>query len=129
MWKAGIEPGALFDKASPSPLLVKFMKEGRIPKGRVLVPGCGRGYDVTLLADIDHFVVGLDIVEEAIEEAKKRLSSLENVATDQLSFECSSFFDLQENQFDFVYDYTFLCALDPSIRQNWALKMCIRSFN
>ena len=35
-----------------------------------------------------------------------------------------SFFDLNSNdvggQFDFAYDYTFLCALDPSMRTEWA---------
>ena len=37
-----------------------------------------------------------------------------------------SFFDLPEDEsqkFDFIYDYTFLCALDPSIRTAWAEKM------
>ena len=37
-----------------------------------------------------------------------------------------SFFDLPEDgneKFDFIYDYTFLCALDPSIRVAWAEKM------
>jgi hypothetical protein len=38
-----------------------------------------------------------------------------------------SFFDLpsdtDEAKFDFIYDYTFLCALDPSIRTLWASKM------
>ena len=42
-------------------------------------------------------------------------------------FQLASFFDLPtekiEDKFDFVYDYTFLCALDPSIRDLWATKM------
>jgi hypothetical protein len=27
------------------------------------------------------------------------------------------------SKFNFIYDYTFLCALDPSIRGQWAAKM------
>lgn len=38
-----------------------------------------------------------------------------------------NFFDIKpesiEEKFDFVYDYTFLCALDPSIRVDWAKQM------
>lgn len=28
-----------------------------------------------------------------------------------------------ESKFDFVYDYTFLCALNPILREDWARKM------
>ena len=37
-------------------------------------------------------------------------------------FESGNFFDVTDT-FDFVYDYTFLCALSPSIRQDWAIQM------
>ena len=43
------------------------------------------------------------------------------------SYQLMSFFDLptekNEEKFDFIYDYTFLCALDPSIRLLWSKKM------
>jgi hypothetical protein len=42
-------------------------------------------------------------------------------------FTSMSFFDLEtdvpERLFDFVYDYTFLCALDPRIHKEWKKKM------
>jgi hypothetical protein len=39
-----------FDLQSPSPCLLKLIADGMVPPGRALVPGCGRGYDVTALA-------------------------------------------------------------------------------
>lgn len=134
MWSAGINPGAAFDCYKPSPLLELYITEDKVPYGRALVPGCGRGYDVTALADEKRYVLGLDIAEGAIRAANERLDkialSLEDNAAKILKenseFDVTSFFDLNlsaPNLFDFVYDYTFLCALDPSIRTDWATKM------
>ena len=178
-WNAGIAPGEAWDTGSASPLLLKYIKEGKIPPGRALVPGCGRGYDVTVLADTDRYVMGLDISTVAVDTAKERLASLpENELhtitpgegkdsaellasiagakskTGQDATECTkregclgnfselnnfcrcksnadfkmaSFFDLDTSDpsqlFDFVYDYTFLCALHPTVRVEWAKKM------
>jgi len=44
-----------------------------------------------------------------------------------LEFRCANFFDQQtdvsEKLFDFVLDYTFLCALDPRTHKAWKKKM------
>lgn len=114
----------------PSPLLTAYIKEGKIPVGRALVPGCGRGYDVTALATPDRYALGVDIVELAIQVANERLAGLtsdECLCKPNAEFKMVSFFDLPndkpEDLFDFIYDYTFLCALDPSVRIAWATKM------
>jgi hypothetical protein len=96
--------------------------------------GCGRGYDVTFLSSPTRFVFGLDIAVTATETALARavaLSQDPNTAADvclsQLEFVNTSFFELptelEKDKFNFIYDYTFLCALDPSIRGQWAKKM------
>lgn len=130
LWDAGIAPGQLFDAESPSPLLSNFIKENKIPTGRALVPGCGRGYDVTALASSDRYVLGLDIAQKAVDAAKERrdaLSEEQCSCKENADFQTTSFFDLDvtdpNNKFDFIYDYTFLCALDPSIRTLWAEQM------
>ena len=130
MWEAGIAPGEKFDTQSPSPLLAKFIKEDRIPNGRALVPGCGRGYDVTALAAPGRYVLGLDIAEKAVEAARDRRDALSEdqcASKENADFQTTSFFDLDvsdpNSKFDFIYDYTFLCALDPSIRTLWAEQM------
>jgi hypothetical protein len=129
VWDAGLAPGQAFDAASTSPLLVKLIKEGKIPTGRALVPGCGRGYDVTDLATKDRYVLGLDISETAVKAADDRRDALPEEACykPNADFQTTSFFELdastEDKKFDFVYDYTFLCALAPSVRPLWAQKM------
>lgn len=130
IWGNGLQPGQLFDAENPSPLLLKYINEGKIPNGRALVPGFGRGYDMTALASAERSVVGFEIAPTAVQAAQDRLSSLsrdECAYPGNVDFRLQSFFDYNaeslENKFDFVYDYTFLCALDPSIRNDWANKM------
>eukprot|EP01038_Epipyxis_sp_PR26KG_P013412 gene13412-17986_t len=130
LWNKGIAAGELFDKGETSPLLLKYLHEERIPVGRALVPGCGRGYDVTALASNNRYVVGIDMSQAAVTSGINRLNDIVKdgfIYSHQIEFICGSFFDLETNDetmlFDFVYDYTFLCALDPSIRKDWALKM------
>lgn len=150
MWDNGLAPGQAFDASSPSPLLVQYIKEGKVPEGRALVPGCGRGYDVTALSSPNRVVLGLDIAEGAVVAARERLASLEGEECFKQNalFSTTSFFSLHtqpvtlplpsaslplpldvsaedssDSQFDFIYDYTFLCALDPTVRGEWAAQM------
>ena len=67
-------------------------------------------------------------MEIAVQEARLFLRTDTNIPTDcDVEVSLTNFFDikpnLNEEKFDFVYDYTFLCALDPSIRTNWAAQM------
>jgi SAM-dependent methyltransferase len=130
LWNEGISPGEAFDMNSVSPLLSVYIQKGLVPPGRALVPGCGRGYDVTALATTDRYVIGLDIADKAIEAAKERLESLSEdmcACKGNSDFQTYSFFEVDATdpnyKFDFIYDYTFLCALDPSVRNYWAEQM------
>lgn len=130
LWEQGISPGTSFDKCEPSPALVKYVIDNKIPTGRCLVPGCGRGYDVNLLAlNSDRHVYGIDISQTAVNEAitwYTNLDSSKQAKKEFVHFELQNFFHLSESKeekFDFIYDYTFLCALNPSIRSLWAQKM------
>jgi Thiopurine S-methyltransferase (TPMT) len=42
-----------------SPALLKLIAEGKIPNGRALIPGCGRGYDVLALASENRIATGI----------------------------------------------------------------------
>jgi hypothetical protein len=123
LWKNGINPGERFDIGTSHLILQKFLKEGKIPAtGNVLIPGCGRGYDVALLAcDSKRSVIGLDMSSTCVEESNKYL---QKVLTAEASAKvlCEDFFEHQGN-YSFVYDYTFFCAILPSRRIEWASKM------
>lgn len=47
---------------------------GTLPKGRSLVPGCGRGYDAIALGKSGYDSTGLDLSPTGIEQAKALLA-------------------------------------------------------
>ncbi|KQK19575.1 probable thiol methyltransferase 2 [Brachypodium distachyon] len=115
-WESGVTP---WDLGKPTPIIEHLVKSGSLPKGRALVPGCGMGYDVVALASPERFVVGLEISNIATEKAKKWSSSLPNA--DCFTFLAADFFKWRPSEpFDLIFDYTFFCALDPSLRLAWA---------
>ena len=112
-WNAAYEAKHTpWDKGSASPPLSAFLEKHPLT-GRVLVPGCGLGYDARLLARQGASVVGLDIAPSAVRQARAL------PAEGELSFEVGDFLNLAENyhgQFDTVVEHTCLCALDPAQR-------------
>lgn len=127
MWSAngGLQPGQAFDASCPAPILKQLCESGALMGGEntyALVPGCGRGYAVAQLATVFTSVVGLDIAPTAVDAAKDNLAqNYSEALRDKCSFSCADFFSYDPgHKFDCSYDYTFLCALDPSMRIDWA---------
>ncbi|KAL9131267.1 MAG: hypothetical protein Q9217_000754 [Psora testacea] len=104
---------------------------------KALVPGCGRGYDVLLLASFGYDACGLEVSETAVKRcleeqetnAKNYPAKDETIGAGEVSFIYGDFFaeDLKSHmgldRFDLIYDYTFLSALPPTLRPQWALRM------
>ena len=88
------------------------------------MPGCGRGYDVALLASPTRHVTGLELIAEAASTARSYVSR--HAPGKDLFWRVlqGDFFKhAPEERYDLVYDHTFLCALHPSTRQVWAARM------
>jgi len=121
-WDNGYEQKALVE-ALESPVL------NLPPKGRALVPGCGRGYDAVYIAHkLPYTTIGMDLSPKAVEAAKQYASSsplgLQNKL--DLTFSAGDFFTYKvspEEQFDLVYDYTFFCAIPHELREGWGKQM------
>ncbi|RZC66102.1 hypothetical protein C5167_009787, partial [Papaver somniferum] len=64
-----------WDLGQPTPVVLQLFEKETLPKGRVLVPGCGAGHDVVAIANPERYVVGLDILETAIKRAREISSS------------------------------------------------------
>lgn len=98
-----------------------MIQQDKIPSGLCFVPGCGQGYDAIALASPERQVIGLDISPTVIEQNNKRRTEL-GISESLLRFECADFFNYPrpENGFQFIYDYTFLCAFPPSFHDSWA---------
>ena len=129
MWARGLGRGQAFDANRPEPALVALMERHRLPTGRALVPGCGRGYSVVQLASAERTALGLDIAPTGVAAARDFIA--EAVGGSQLEAQVdvqqADFFspDLVSTlgQFDVVYDCTFLCAIQPDLRKAWAEQM------
>ncbi|KKA28962.1 hypothetical protein TD95_000922 [Thielaviopsis punctulata] len=148
LWKEQSTP---WDRSTPSPALFEALELPRFSSSsasasasaparrkRALVPGCGRGYDVLLLASFGYDAVGLDTSDTAIraaeEHARDSAARPEYALKDgvrergSVRWVVADFFapDLVHvlgGPFDLVYDYTFLCALPVSMRPRWAAQM------
>ncbi|CAA7396606.1 unnamed protein product [Spirodela intermedia] len=115
-WEEGLTP---WDLGKPTPLIAHLVQTGDLPLGRALVPGCGSGHDVVAMAGPERHVVGVDISVSAIQKACEMTSALPN--KEHFTFLAEDFFAWQPTElFDLIFDYTFFCAIDPSMRSAWA---------
>lgn len=151
LWKDGLTPWDL-GKATPL-LISELEKERNKmvvkepPRLRSLVPGCGGGYDLLTLQShhtailqndsSESVIVGLDMSATALKSAERTVKGANDGST-RLELRCGDFFDDPSkwdavysskdrgesvSQFDFIFDYTFFCALPPTLRPNWGEQM------
>ena len=118
-WQHHYETGDTpWDRGSPAPALVQWLKSHRL-HGRVLVPGCGHGHDLTALDGSGASqVTGLDIAQGAVAAAKSRIASLPNVSVAH-----GDFFEYAHGngrgQFDWMFEHTCFCAIDTTRRDDY----------
>jgi len=115
-WEAQYEKGETpWEKGAPSPGLVDFLAVEPV-HGRVLVPGCGFGHDVRALAASAEEVVGLDIAAAAVAGAQR----LPKVGTEHyLEGDLFALPPAMRGAFDWVFEHTCFCAIQPSQRQDY----------
>jgi SAM-dependent methyltransferase len=86
------------------------------PRGRrVLIPGCGSGYEVRAFSDAGHEVLAVDFAPAAVERAQKILGPLSK------RVRLADFFEFDSGApFDLVYERAFLCSLPRPLRPRYA---------
>jgi len=104
-----------WDLGGPSPGLLDFLEKQSYTPGRVLVPGCGRGHDARALAKAGFEVVGIDIAPSAVREAET-LAQSESLP---IRFACADYFSLPAGRYDWIFEHTFFCAIDPALRDRY----------
>ena len=109
-FRDGVTP---WDAGGVPPRLMAWL-EARQTKLRVLIPGCGTGYEAKLFADRGHEVLAIDFSDAAIEAARRKLG---------LQIRKADFFALDEGAFDLVYERAFLCALPRARWPDWGRRM------
>lgn len=114
-WEQGDTP---WDMGTPSPALVEYGEQLKDKSLRILIPGAGSGYEVDWLwRNGFHNVSALDWSQQALDRIAARLPEMPK---NQLIV--GDFFGL-EGKFDLILEQTFFCAIDPSKRQAYAIKM------
>ena len=112
------EKKTAWDLEGPSPPFVRLYREGTLKRGKMAVPGCGKGHEVIFFAREKFEVTAIDFTEEAILIVKKRLQeeglTAELVQTDFLKLDRR--FD---GKFDTILEQTCYCAIEPVKRADY----------
>jgi hypothetical protein len=104
-------------------VLRELVEGGALPEGPTLVPGCGAGYDVLTLASPRRPVVGLDVAPTAAQRFAQ-VREAAGIPAGLARVEVQDFFTWQPPApFALIWDYTFLCAIPPARRPEWARRM------
>jgi protein-L-isoaspartate O-methyltransferase len=112
-YRGGVTP---WDAAGVPPRLLTWLKQKR-PRLRILVPGCGTGYEVRLFHELGHEVLAIDFSEAAIEAARRELGPLSHLVRK------ADLFQFDAPPFDVIYERALLCALPRPMWPQWAARI------
>jgi len=107
-----------WDIGAVSTPLKMYIDQLRDKNLKILIPGAGNAYEAEYLFN-EGFknVTVVDISEEPLKNIKTRIP---NFPESQLI--CQDFFE-HTQQYDLIIEQTFFCALNPSLRKEYAKKM------
>jgi len=109
-----------WDRGGANPQLTAWLASGALTPCRILVPGCGAGHEVAVLAQAGFEVTALDYAPAAITLTRERLAEADLRATlvhaDALEWQPAA-------PFDAIYEQTCLCALHPDHWQAYAERL------
>jgi SAM-dependent methyltransferase len=106
-----------WDRGESSPQLEKWIRSGLLKPCRILVPGCGSGYEVVELALAGFEVTGLDYSDRAIARAH---DNLKDAGVDATLVQADALAWRPDRPFDALYEQTCLCALYPDHWREYA---------
>jgi cyclopropane fatty-acyl-phospholipid synthase-like methyltransferase len=118
-WEDRYQTGDMpWEKGEASPGLVDFLaSRTNLPRGTVLVPGCGTGHDVWEWAKAGFAATGCDLAPSAIRLASEKTRAAGLAA----EFLLGDFLnDTPARPFDWVFEHTLFCAIDPGRREDYA---------
>jgi hypothetical protein len=123
-WESAWSEGRTgWDAGEAVPALSEVLERMERAPGRALVPGAGSGYDALALAQAGWEVVALDVAPTAARRFEA-LRDARGVSAERARVEVGDFFTWEPGErFDLIWDYTFLCAIDPARRREWAARM------
>jgi SAM-dependent methyltransferase len=115
-WYSGKEKIFAWNKGKPHSGLVEILDSGVLRPGRVLVPGCGMGYDAILLAERGCKVVAFDFSANAVEKARLKAKTRGKLKG-SLKFTVEDIYDLPKS-----YHKAFDCVVEIGNFQAMSVK-------
>jgi methyl halide transferase len=110
--------GTGWDLKTISPPLKAYIDQLTDKNLRILIPGCGSGYEAEyLLKQGFQKVTVIDIAPLAVEKMKSYLSEYQSI-----EIICDDFF-AHQGEYDLILEQTFFCALNPDLRAKYVQKM------
>lgn len=106
-----------WDIGHAAPAITTFMQTVADKDIKILIPGCGNAYEAEALAQAGFTnITLLDISETLVKQLSKKYrdSTAINVILDD--------FFKHEGRYDMILEQTFFCALNPALRQQYAVK-------
>jgi SAM-dependent methyltransferase len=109
-----------WDMKTPTPVFENLLDDQKfIRPGKILIAGCGKGYDAVLAAKKGYDVYAVDFSVEAIKLARE-LAEKENVKINLIHEDIFKLDSVCGNYFDYVYDYVTYCSVLPTRRKEYA---------
>ncbi len=107
-----------WDLGTVSPPLQQYFDTIQNKNAAILIPGCGNCYEAEyLLAKGFTNITILDIAPSLVENLKIKFANNPNI-----QIICDDFFN-HNSQYDIIFEQTFFCAIDPSLRKQYVAKM------
>lgn len=102
----------------PADLRTFLKKKGK--GARVLIPGCGTGYEIKAFAEAGYDVTAIDFAPFAVERARRLVGP---ALADRVLLGDFFEYDFPGESFDLVYERAFVCALPPDRRNAYRDRM------
>ncbi len=120
-WESRYQAGTTgWDRGTTSANLNYWLDNNLLNPCRILIPGCGNGYEVMTLAKLGFDVVAIDIAPTAIENLRAMLDK------ESLNAELvlGDFFEWNpKEKFDVIFEQTSLCALPPELWERYETQL------
>ncbi len=107
-----------WDMGEVSLPLKEYIDQLTNKKLRVLIPGCGNSYEAAYLLQQGFTDISvIDIAPTLVNNLKEKFASNPNI-----KIILGDFFELK-GEYDLIFEQTFFCALNPTLRKEYAAKM------
>jgi hypothetical protein len=115
-WSAG-QTG--WDARSVTEPIKHYFDQVEDKNSKILIPGCGNAHEAIYL--FERGFKNVFICDWAEQPLLAFAEKMPDFPREQLLW--ADFFDLETNDFDFIVEQTFFCAIDPVLRAEYAKKV------